>query len=369
MLTDLEVPALDQEFPALTWAPTAMRWPGWPIVVLWMQPWTSAPGPAFTPSCNCSSTARRRSASTSTCEAVTLPASTAFHQQLQLSGFWKATCTKQKCRDKTFDLIVSNPPFVAAPSVDMDLHRWGGEDGEDLIRTIVSGLRTHLRPGGTLSMVSDYPIMSTSTWSVERLAEWLGGSTGWGLAVFKMFEYTLEQFITPHLPFERLPNYASYRAEFRRWMDLYERLHIERMGYTMTYIRRLQPTRPGYSAERTGLQPLETGSQLRRTVAWMPSTRPPTRPAWTVDWDSWRPLSHRARCGWIRTPRTGQDRRPGAEPGDFVAWIASRCQGQLTAAELATAWSLHHFSDGASARRASRPPISDISAKGAIVVT
>ncbi|MDE2663887.1 MAG: peptide chain release factor N(5)-glutamine methyltransferase [Gemmatimonadota bacterium] len=61
---------------------------------------------------------------------------------------------------ETFDLIISNPPYVTTPEwtgldpvvrdheprVALD----GGEDGLDVIRTVVSGAAAHLREGGAL---------------------------------------------------------------------------------------------------------------------------------------------------------------------------------------------------------------------------
>ncbi|MBM3344619.1 MAG: peptide chain release factor N(5)-glutamine methyltransferase [Betaproteobacteria bacterium] len=62
-------------------------------------------------------------------------------------------------RDKLFDVIVANPPYVAAGDAHLtqgDLRfepgvaLVGGGDGLDDVRTIVSGARAHLAPGGWL---------------------------------------------------------------------------------------------------------------------------------------------------------------------------------------------------------------------------
>ncbi|MDQ2667029.1 MAG: class I SAM-dependent methyltransferase [Gemmatimonadota bacterium] len=48
---------------------------------------------------------------------------------------------------RTFDVITAHPPYV--PSTEMEMvFRDGGEDGEQVTRTIIEGLAAHLRPGG-----------------------------------------------------------------------------------------------------------------------------------------------------------------------------------------------------------------------------
>lgn len=60
-----------------------------------------------------------------------------------------------------YDLIVANPPYVAAPEVDAfppeyaaepQLAHLGGADGLDLVRRILAEAHDHLEPGGTLVM-------------------------------------------------------------------------------------------------------------------------------------------------------------------------------------------------------------------------
>jgi release factor glutamine methyltransferase len=67
---------------------------------------------------------------------------------------------------RTFDLIVSNPPYIAArdPHLGQGDLRFeparalcdGSEDGLDSIRAIVEGARRHLAPGGTLMLEHGY---------------------------------------------------------------------------------------------------------------------------------------------------------------------------------------------------------------------
>lgn len=58
-----------------------------------------------------------------------------------------------------YDLIITNPPYVAAAEVaafpgeyrhEPEMAHLGGEDGLDLVRNILGGAKSHLKPGGGL---------------------------------------------------------------------------------------------------------------------------------------------------------------------------------------------------------------------------
>jgi release factor glutamine methyltransferase len=65
--------------------------------------------------------------------------------------------------DDTFDLIASNPPYIALGDLHLDALRYepesalaSGRDGLDAIRVIVKHARAHLRPGGVLLVEHGY---------------------------------------------------------------------------------------------------------------------------------------------------------------------------------------------------------------------
>jgi release factor glutamine methyltransferase len=65
-------------------------------------------------------------------------------------------------RGERFDVVVSNPPYVAETeraSLDEEVREWepevalfGGPDGLDVVRALVAGAPDHLRPGGLLAL-------------------------------------------------------------------------------------------------------------------------------------------------------------------------------------------------------------------------
>ncbi len=84
-------------------------------------------------------------------------------------------------KDEMFDLIVSNPPYISTgeisnlqPEVQRDPRAAldGGVDGLDVIRKLISGSASHLKPGGWLLMEIGHDQLSR----VKQLLE----ENGWG---------------------------------------------------------------------------------------------------------------------------------------------------------------------------------------------
>jgi len=85
-------------------------------------------------------------------------------------------------RGETFDLIVSNPPFVIIPDSvrasgsGLLEYRDGGMERDNLIAEVISRAPSHLTPGGTLQMLANWEVPAGTDpdtgWSA-RVEEWL----------------------------------------------------------------------------------------------------------------------------------------------------------------------------------------------------
>ena len=84
---------------------------------------------------------------------------------------------------ETFDLIVSNPPFVITPdsvrgTAGLLEYRDGGMDRDNLIRAVLREAPAYLAPGGTLQMLANWEIPASrnpdTQWS-RRVDAWLEG--------------------------------------------------------------------------------------------------------------------------------------------------------------------------------------------------
>src|SRR5690606_38627609 len=76
---------------------------------------------------------------------------------------------------ETFDLIVSNPPFVITPrdgSVPLFEYRDAGGAGDAVVEDLVVGLGAHLEPGGVAQLIGNWEIPRGTTWR-DRVGAWV----------------------------------------------------------------------------------------------------------------------------------------------------------------------------------------------------
>ena len=90
---------------------------------------------------------------------------------------------------RTFDLVVSNPPFVITPrrsgetDEDRFTYRDGGKAGDRLVSELITALPTVMAPGASAHILANWEIPDvpgadpTTTWS-ERVERWLAPGTG-----------------------------------------------------------------------------------------------------------------------------------------------------------------------------------------------
>lgn len=161
--------------------------------------------------------------------------------------------------EETFDLIVSNPPWVPTPDRTMQMYRTGGETGEAVTRAIVEGLPAHLSTGGTLSLFTLYPIIRGEDY-LGRVRAWLP-SSGWGVLILQHAETSAEGFARLHMA--STPDIAAQVREFDRWMESYEALGIEKIGMASMLVRRLGDEDAGWGVQRSMRLPTAPfGSQV-----------------------------------------------------------------------------------------------------------
>jgi methylase of polypeptide subunit release factors len=83
---------------------------------------------------------------------------------------------------ETFDLVVSNPPFVITPrtageaAADQFTYRDGGLPGDDIVASLIRSLPDVLAPGGTAQLLGNWEIPEGSAWD-ERPQSWAGPDT------------------------------------------------------------------------------------------------------------------------------------------------------------------------------------------------
>ncbi len=75
---------------------------------------------------------------------------------------------------ESFDLIVSNPPFVVSPDTAF-VYRDAGQSGDTVSETVVQGAAAHLREGGFATIVVSWVHTTDEDWSARPLA-WVAKS-------------------------------------------------------------------------------------------------------------------------------------------------------------------------------------------------
>ena len=146
-------------------------------------------------------------------------------------------------KDRTFDLITVNPPFVPTPDREVLVHRSPGETGEEVSERLVQGLPTHLESGGLFSMILNYPILRGDDY-LDRLERWLGQERGWIIVCMNLVFMELAPYIRAHMS----PG-KDVLTEFHRYLDSYEELGIEKMSLANVFIIRTDRDQPNHKVQ------------------------------------------------------------------------------------------------------------------------
>lgn len=157
---------------------------------------------------------------------------------------------------RSFDLVVSNPPFVITPRTegeaeeDRYTYRDGGREGDTLMEELVTGLPGHLAPGGSAQMLGNWEVHSgteqTGGWS-ERPRSWAGeaGLSAW--FVQRDFQTPAGYAETWLRDASEERDLADYRRRYADYLRDFEDRGVAGVGFGMIWLH--QPARqPGGGA-------------------------------------------------------------------------------------------------------------------------
>lgn len=159
---------------------------------------------------------------------------------------------------RTFDRIIAHPPYVPVLKKKWTFHS-GGQDGEDIIRGIITGLPAALRPGGSFHGITLGSDRKGAPWQ-DRIRGFLGEhGQEFDIYVIERKDLELKQFAER----SALENNGGLR-EVKEWEAVFERLGITALVYGSIIIRRHAENRKGFSARRP------TGRHTKgRELAWL----------------------------------------------------------------------------------------------------
>lgn len=175
-----------------------------------------------------------------------------------------------------FDRIVAHPPYM--PSLQQKfIFRDGGEDGEQITRGILSGLPTHLEPGGSFyctCMLTD----RREAPAEQRIRRLLGDSG----SEFDIMLLTHQSFQPTEYYFQLALAGRATLEEVQQRHEIFRRLEVERLVYSSMVLRRHDGQRPAYTARRQA-GPRSGSAELEWLDRWESGATDPNLPERLLD--------------------------------------------------------------------------------------
>ncbi|MFJ5103762.1 methyltransferase [Streptomyces sp. NPDC088554] len=149
--------------------------------------------------------------------------------------------------DETYDLIVSNPPFVISPGARLT-YRDGGMGGDDLCRTLVQQTGARLSRGGFAHFLANWQHVEGEEWQ-DRLRSWVPrGCDAWIVQreVQDVTQYA-ELWLRDSGDHQRAPE--AYAARYEAWLDEFEARRTKAVGFGWITLRKTDAERPSVIVE------------------------------------------------------------------------------------------------------------------------
>ncbi|MFE3094297.1 methyltransferase [Streptomyces sp. NPDC059248] len=147
----------------------------------------------------------------------------------------------------SYDLIVSNPPFVISPGARLT-YRDGGMSGDDLCRTLVQQSGERLNDGGYAQFLANWQHVEGEDWQ-DRVRSWVpAGCDAWIVQreVQDVTQYT-ELWLRDSGDHRGDPE--RYAARYEEWLDEFEARRTKAVGFGWITLRRSGADRPSVVVE------------------------------------------------------------------------------------------------------------------------
>jgi len=170
---------------------------------------------------------------------------------------------------ETFDLIVTNPPFVVSPATGTRLvYRDSGLPGDEVVRRVAAEAPRHLAPGGRCQVLANWIHRRGEPWQ-DRVAGWLGGS-GCDAWVVQREVADPAQYVELWLKDAGAQHRPGWTERYDAWLAWFEEQHVEAVGFGWLHLRRVEDRAPVVHLEDWPFeveQPLgpEVADRFRRT--------------------------------------------------------------------------------------------------------
>lgn len=145
---------------------------------------------------------------------------------------------------ETFDLVVSNPPFVITPrggEVPLYEYRDGGAAGDAVVAALTKGVGAHLAPGGVAQLLGNWETGAGQDWR-ERVGEWVAESGLDAWVVQRDVQDPAEYAELWTRDGGHLPGTSEHDALVGAWLDDFASRGVEQIGFGIITLHR--PTSP-----------------------------------------------------------------------------------------------------------------------------
>ncbi|WP_031482608.1 DUF7059 domain-containing protein [Streptomyces bicolor] len=148
---------------------------------------------------------------------------------------------------ETYDLIVSNPPFVISPGARLT-YRDGGMGGDDLCRSIVQGAGERLNEGGFAQFLANWQHVEGEDWQ-ERLRSWVPrGCDAW-IVQREVQDVTQYAELWLRDAGDHRGDPAEYQARYDAWLDEFEARKVKAVGFGWITLRKTSGAVPSITVE------------------------------------------------------------------------------------------------------------------------
>ncbi|MEV5600286.1 methyltransferase [Streptomyces sp. NPDC052299] len=137
---------------------------------------------------------------------------------------------------ETFDLIVSNPPFVISPGARLT-YRDGGMAGDDLCRTLVRQTGDRLNEGGFAHFLANWEHTEDEEWQ-DRLRTWVpAGCDAW-IVQREVQDVTQYAELWLRDSGDHRTDPAEYEGRYDAWLDEFEARRTKGVGFGWITLRK-----------------------------------------------------------------------------------------------------------------------------------
>ncbi|MYY85966.1 MULTISPECIES: class I SAM-dependent methyltransferase [unclassified Streptomyces] len=149
--------------------------------------------------------------------------------------------------DETYDLIVSNPPFVISPGARLT-YRDGGMGGDDLCRSLVQEAGERLNEGGYAHFLANWQHVEGEEWQ-DRLRSWVPRDCDAWIVQREVQDITQYAELWLRDAGDHRTDSAEYAARYDAWLDEFEARGTRAVGFGWITLRKTAAAEPSVTVE------------------------------------------------------------------------------------------------------------------------